>query len=66
MRNLDKLKGAILDKFGTYTKFSEASGYSPPAISQKISGKVRFTQDDIEVWAGLIGIKKSEYGEYFF
>ena len=65
-RNYDKLKNLILDRFGTFTNFSEASGYSSAAISQKLSGKINFNQSDIEKWSSVIGLSKSEYGEYFF
>lgn len=65
-RNYDKLKSLILKKYGTYSKFAESSGYSNAAISQKLSGKINFNLDDIDRWAAVIGIKKKDYGKYFF
>lgn len=65
-RDYDKLKNLILKKFGTFSNFAEISGYSSAAISQKLSGKIKFNLDDIDKWSAVIGIKKKDYGKYFF
>ena len=64
----DKLRGRIVEKYGTQEKFAEAVGISTVTLSRKMSGKVGFSQRDIEDWAApdKLDISKNEYGVYFF
>ncbi len=64
----DKLRGRIVEKYGTQEKFAEALGTSTVTISRKMSGKVGFSQKDIEEWSSpdKLDIEKTEYGAYFF
>ena len=62
----DKLRGRIIEKYGSQAKFSEALGTSNITVSRKMSGNVGFSQKDIKKWGRLLDIDVSEFGEYFF
>lgn len=62
----NKLKGKIIEVFGTQTAFAEAVNRPKNTISLKLNGKQSITKNDIEEWSPLLGIEKSEYGDYFF
>lgn len=62
----NKLKGRIVEKYGTQGKFAEILGISKTAMSKKMNCETGFSQEDIIVWSELLGIKPEEYGEYFF
>lgn len=61
-----KLRGKIVEKYGSQEKFSEVLGISKNSLSLKLNGKTGFSQADIIKWSGLLDIDVSEYGEYFF
>ena len=63
-----KLKGRITEKFGTRKAFAETLGISENSMSQKLSGKMAITTDDIRKWSSdeLLGIDAEEIGDYFF
>lgn len=62
----DKLRGRIIEKYGSQAKFSEALGTSNITVSRKMSGNVGFSQKDMKKWGRLLDIDVSEFGEYFF
>lgn len=61
-----KLKGRIVELYGTQTNFAKKLGISKNSMSKKLTGKTEFSQSNIEQWAELLDIGKGEYGEYFF
>lgn len=61
-----KLRGRIVEKYGSISAFSELVDISRVSVSNKITGKIGFTQDDIEKWAKLLDIDPDDYGSYFF
>ena len=63
-----KLRGRIIEKFGTYKAFAEAIGISENSMSQKLSGKMAITTDDIRKWSKVeyLDIDAEEIGVYFF
>ena len=61
-----KLRGRIVEKYGTITAFSKDVGMTTTSIYFKLSGKVPFNQRDVEKWCNLLSIKVSEIGAYFF
>lgn len=61
-----KLRGRIIERYGSLSNFATAIGLSMTSLSKKMTGKAGFSQGDIETWSGLLGIEKSEYGIYFF
>ena len=61
-----KLRGRIVEKYGSQEKFSEVLGLSKNSLSLKLKGKTGFSQADMIKWSQLLDIDISEYGEYFF
>lgn len=61
-----KLKGRIVEKYGTMRSFAEVLGIAPQYISPKLNGKIDITKTDIEKWARLLDITRDDYGKYFF
>lgn len=61
-----KLKKRIKDLYGSQVNFSNEIGLSKNAVSKKLRGKTEFSQSDVRQWAELLGIDRSEYGEFFY
>ena len=66
MYQYNKLRGRIVEKFGTQEKFAKAVGISENALSKKMQCKTGISQSDMSLWSELLDISMSEYGEYFF
>lgn len=62
----NKLRGRIIEKYGSLTAFCEHLTISMNSLSKKMTGKTRFSQEDIEKWAELLDIAPEEYASYFF
>ena len=45
--NYRKLRGRIVEKYGSVTSFAEKYGVSKASMSLKLNNKVGFSQDDI-------------------
>lgn len=61
-----KLRGRIIEKYGSQGNFAEAFGISENSLSLKMNNKSRFTSDDIIKITSMLDISKNEVGEYFF
>ena len=61
-----KLKGRIVEKFGTQGKFAEALGVVPMTVSRKLTGETTFTREDMVAWSTLLCIDREEIPNYFF
>jgi len=61
-----KLKGRIKEIFGTQAEFARALNLSRNSVSSKLTGRVEFSQSDVERWAKLLDIDRAEYGLYFY
>lgn len=62
-----KLKGRIVEKYGTREKFADIIGLSTTSLSLKLNGKTSFSQSDILLWCRALDIDvKKEAGQYFF
>lgn len=61
-----KLKGRIVEKFGTQGKFAEAINMSEQNVSRKMNSTIAFSTQDIELWCVTLDISKAEIGDYFF
>jgi hypothetical protein len=63
-----KLIGRIIEKFGSRRAFAEAIDISENAMSQKLSGKMKITTDDITEWSKpeFLDIPCEQIGAYFF
>jgi hypothetical protein len=61
-----KLRGRIIEKYGSQTNFSVKFGVSENTMSLKLNNKVRFTSDDIVKASDLLEIPPDLVGTYFF
>ena len=66
MYQYKKLRGKIIEKFDTQEKFAKKIGISETSLSKKMQCKTGISQADMVLWARLLDINISEYGEYFF
>lgn len=64
--NYNKLRGRIVEMYGSQRKFAEKLGQSNNSVSKKMNCKTEFSQEDIVQWSELLGVNKDEYAEYFF
>lgn len=66
--NYSKLRGRIIEKFGSIRAFAEAFGVTSVTMSNKLNGKVTISVDDIVKMSApeLLDILPSEYHDYFF
>lgn len=62
----DKLRGRIIERFGSQGKFAEFLGISDVSVSKKMNGWVQFDQEDIVQWCEALDIPITEAGIYFF
>lgn len=61
-----KLKGRIIEMFGSQSAFSKALCRSERTVSLKLNGKIPWTQVEICNAAKLLKIDISDIQEYFF
>lgn len=61
-----KLRGRIVEKYGSQSAFVEEYGISENSFSKKMNNKVRFTSDDIVKITEMLEIPKDLVGVYFF
>ena len=66
MYDYSKLRGRIVEKYGTITAFAGVLGISKTTISLKLKNEIGFSRDDIVKWAELLKIPEDEYTLYFF
>lgn len=64
--NYTKLKGRIIEKYGTQKDFAKAIGLTSTTFSFKINGKSSWKNDEIAKAAELLEISPNEIVEYFF
>lgn len=62
----NKLKGRIVEMYGTRERFAEKIGLSPTSLSLKLTGKTSFSQQDIITWCDALKINIADAGPYFF
>lgn len=61
-----KLRGRIIEKFGTIGNFQKHLDISNVVLSKKMNNRVRLSHDDITQWADLLEIPMDQIGVYFF
>lgn len=66
MFDTSKLKGKIIEVFGTQGAFAKEIKRSPAFVSGVLNGKAYLEQRDIDQWAELLGISGKELTAYFF
>lgn len=62
----DKLRGRIIEKFGTQGAFADAMNMSNGSLSNKLASKSFFSADEIAIACELLDIPASEVSVYFF
>ena len=60
-----KLRGRIIEKFGTQKKFAQAMGVSDRTLSLKMNNAILFRQDEIAKATELLELSISDANEYF-
>ncbi|RHU80474.1 DUF739 family protein [Clostridiaceae bacterium OM08-6BH] len=66
MFNYRKLRGRIIEIYGSQKKFSETIDLSEQSITAKLNGRSDFSQADILKWSDALLIDKNDIGTYFF
>lgn len=61
-----KLRGRIIEMFGTYSKFADELKVSASSVSLKLNGQTEFSREDMIRWGELLKIEVSDFGDYFF
>ncbi len=66
--DFSKLRGRIIEKFGSIKAFAKAYGLSSVTMSNKLNNKVVISPDDIVRMSSpkFLDIQPSEYHLYFF
>ena len=64
--NYSKLRGRMVEMFGTIEKTCEAAELRREMVSLALNGKRLFTQPEISVLADVLKIPDAEIGLYFF
>ena len=62
----DKLKGRIIEVFGTQLAFAEAMGMNPASLSAKLNNKTPWKREEIEKACELLSIPFEQVHLYFF
>lgn len=61
-----KLRGRIIEKYGSMSNFARAVEISTTALSKKMTCKTGISQSDIEKWSKMLDILENEYGDFYF
>lgn len=65
-REHQKLRGRIVEIYGSQGAFAKKIGKTEQCITAKLSGKTQFSQADIIAWSNALQINVDEVGVYFF
>lgn len=66
MYDYSKLRGRIVEKYGSMSAFADVLGTSKVTVSLKMNNELGFTRENIIKWADLLDIPEEEYALYFF
>ena len=61
-----KLRGRIVEKFGSVQGFADQIGVAVQTICSKLTNKLSVTRSDIILWSEVLGIEIKDIGIYFF
>lgn len=64
--NYDKLRGRIVEIFGTQYRFAKEMGWSERTLSLKMNGSRPWKQPDICKAIKLLKLKEEDIPSYFF
>ena len=66
MYETSKLRGRIIEKFGSQSKFAESVKCSLSFLSQYLNGKKKLDQPTMEKWINALEIENVDIYDYFF
>ncbi len=61
-----KLRGRIIEKYGSIEAFSNKTSISNISVSKKLNNKVAISREDMIEWSDLLDIPLEEYGVFYF
>ena len=61
----NKLRGRIIEKYGSQIQFAKAMDWSERTLSKKMNGKIAWKQTDICRAISLLELSVSDIQEYF-
>ena len=61
-----KLRGKIVEVYGSTASFCKSIGKNRSAVSNKLKNGQSMRQEDIILYAHALGIPESDYSDYFF
>ena len=64
--NYNKLRGKIVEIYGSQIEFAKAMKWSEKTLSLKLNGKVPWKQTDIMTAVQILGLSESDIQDYFF
>lgn len=64
--NYNKLRGRIVEIYGSQKMFSKEINLSEQSITAKLNGRSDFSKDDILKWSDALRLSSEEIGAYFF
>ena len=62
----NKLRGRIIEKYGSQSNFADEIGISKNSLSKKMTCITQISQEDVELWCDLLDIEKSEIPDFFY
>ena len=63
--NYNKLRGKIVEIYGSQIAFAKAMKWSEKTLSLKLNGKVPWRQTDIMTAVQILGLSESDIQDYF-
>ena len=66
MFDYSKLRGRIVEKYGTVNRYAKAAKMTATTAGRKLSGKSKWSQDEIVLSCRLLSIIANDIPEYFF
>lgn len=66
MYDTSKLRGRIVEKFGSQGRFAEYVGCSASFLSQYLNGKRKLDQPTMDKWVDALDIDSVDIYSYFF
>ncbi len=61
-----KLRGRIVEKYGSQSDFAKAFGCSERTLSLKMNGKISWKQSEMLKALSLLGLSGEDIHDYFF
>lgn len=66
LKSYPKLRGRIVEKFGTLTNFADCLKMNRATLSYRLNSKKGIRQKDIIAICDALDIDKADIGDYFF